>query len=1001
MAPDDQKATAQASPGSAPADRRDEEEAAPAPSRPRPDPAYLVDGRFSIVDLVDIDRLRDLLEVFSRATGFTTGFVSYPDQEVLIATGWRDICTKFHRAYPESVKHCHESNKELTEKLKNLKETNIKYCGNGLVDAATPVYIRGKHLASLATGQVFLAEPDRERFVQQAETYGYDRDEYLAALSEVPVVSENQLKDVMSLLTGIASLIAEQGLNTLRAIENTKALEREILDRKQAEEGLKESEARYRAIFENAAEGILIADAQTRRIRFANPALCRLLGYRAEDLCRRDVQSIHAPEDLGRIQAGFEALQRGEQTHLLDARCLRQDGTEVVVDISAGPQISIAGRDFSVAFFTDATERIKTLQALRESEEQHRLLVENQTDLIVKFDTEGRLLFVSPSYCRTFQKTQDELIGQAFLPWIHEDDLDRLREASARVYEPPYTSDVEIRAMTRDGWRWQAWVNTAVLDEHEQVVAVIATGRDITERKQAEEKLLFLSHITEQVSDSVIATDLDYRITYTNRSFQNLYGFSPDELLGQSPDVLNAEPDWLEIQGTIYGTVSAGEVWRGEVQNRRKDGSTFPCDLTVFPLVDDQGNTFAYIGIQRDITERKREEEIHLNLERQVQHAQKLESLGVLAGGIAHDFNNLLMVVLGNTDLALRELPATSPAHDYLADIEKASRRAADLCRQMLAYSGKGKFVIEAVDLSEVVRDMAHMLEISLAKKAVLRLDLTREIPPVAADPSQIRQIVMNLITNASEAIGDRSGVISLSSGVRDCDQATLAGAYLAEDLPPGPYVFLEVRDTGCGMDQQTLQRVFDPFFTTKFTGRGLGMAAVMGIVRSHRGAIQIDSEPGRGTNILVLFPVADPATRIEPSPKNQAQVVPGPQAGSGTVLLVEDEEAGRALGRRLLEKAGYQVLTAIDGREAVALFAERHAEIDCVLLDLTMPHMDGGEAFAELRRIQPDVRVILSSGYPEQEVMENFAGQGLAGFIQKPFRLDTLSALMQQTLAR
>jgi len=389
-------------------------------------------------------------------------------------------------------------------------------------------------------------------------------------------------------------------------------------------------------------------------------------------------------------------------------------------------------------------------------------------------------------------------------------------------------------------------------------------------------------------------------------------------------------------------------------------------------------------------------EEERRQLEAQVQQAQKLESLGVLAGGIAHDFNNLLTGVLGNAQLALYDLASSSPARESVEDIEQAARRAADLCRQMLAYSGKGKFVVQPIDLTETVREMGQLLEVSISKKAALRHNLAEGLPAITADATQIRQIVLNLITNASEALGEEGGVVSVATGVMDCDRAYLGCTYLDDDLPEGRYAYLEVADTGCGMDDGTLEKIFEPFFTTKFTGRGLGLAAVLGIVRGHQGAINVYSEPGQGTAFRVLFPALDEPAASE----SQNDQDPKDIRGTGTVLLVDDEERVRRVGRRILERMGFTVLTARDGREAISVFQEHADEIACVLLDLTMPNMDGVEAFQQLRRIREDVRVVLASGYNEQDATQHFTGQGLAGFIQKPFGLEDVQQTMQRFMA-
>ncbi len=350
---------------------------------------------------------------------------------------------------------------------------------------------------------------------------------------------------------------------------------------------------------------------------------------------------------------------------------------------------------------------------------------------------------------------------------------------------------------------------------------------------------------------------------------------------------------------------------------------------------------------------------------------------------------------MGHANLAQMETPSSSPARQSLSEIETAARRAAELCRQMLAYSGKGQFVMEYVNLSHVVREMGQLLEVSLSKKASRAYNLAPGLPSMHGDAAQVGQVVMNLITNASEAIGDGQGNITLTTGVTDCSAEYLKDNLARIEAKPGRYVFLEVADTGCGMDEATRAKMFDPFFSTKFTGRGLGMSAVLGIVRGHRGAIRVYSEPGRGTTVKVLFPVVEQQQAAgRDNPKRAA----APSMGRAVrVLVVDDDETVRRAVPLMLSFFKISSLVAADGREALQVFEREKNSIDCVLLDLTMPRMDGVECFRELRRVRPDVRVLLSSGYNEQEATQRFAGRGLAGFIQKPYVAEELVAKLRQ----
>jgi PAS domain S-box-containing protein len=387
--------------------------------------------------------------------------------------------------------------------------------------------------------------------------------------------------------------------------------------------------------------------------------------------------------------------------------------------------------------------------------------------------------------------------------------------------------------------------------------------------------------------------------------------------------------------------------------------------------------------------------------EAQSRHVQKLESIGVLAGGIAHDFNNLLHVVLGNADIALSNLSTGSPAREPLEEVVRATLRAADLTRQLLAYSGKGAFVVRHLDLSTEVREMATLLRTSISKQAVLAWELASDLPAISADPTQVRQVVMNLITNASDALGESGGTITLRTGtahLEELEQQRFGRPPHGEDPAErdhGPLVYLEIGDTGQGMSPDTLSRIFDPFFSTKFSGRGLGLAAVMGIVRSHRGFIRIRTEPGNGTTFRVLFPaVGGAAPKVQKPSAERSE-----WRGSGTILVVEDEEGVREVAERMLQDIGFETIGAEDGRHALDLMQELGDRVTAVLLDLSMPRMGGAETFRRLREMKPDLPILMMSGYTEQVVAPQFnnSGPGTTGFLQKPFLAEDLIAVLRR----
>jgi signal transduction histidine kinase/ActR/RegA family two-component response regulator len=379
-----------------------------------------------------------------------------------------------------------------------------------------------------------------------------------------------------------------------------------------------------------------------------------------------------------------------------------------------------------------------------------------------------------------------------------------------------------------------------------------------------------------------------------------------------------------------------------------------------------------------------------------LQHSQKLESLGVLAGGIAHDFNNLLVGVMGHTRLVLEELPGDSRFRGPLEQVEAAARRAADLTRQMLDYSGKGRFVVERLDITSLVREMSELVEASISKKATLQPALQDGLPAVQGDETQLRQVVMNLITNASDALEGEPGTIAVRTGLMYATPKELESAVVGADGEPGEYVFLDVADTGRGMDVATRERMFDPFYTTKETGRGLGLAACLGIVRGHGGAIFVDSAPGSGTRVRVLLPAAGDSVITEPVPLAEGD----DWHSKGLILVVDDEEIVRGLVAASLQRAGFDVLEAADGRECVDIYQDQGDRIALVILDLTMPRLGGLEALEQMQQINPKVRALLSSGYDARDRVPEVGGNvGIVGFLQKPFGPQELMATVREAL--
>ena len=527
--------------------------------------------------------------------------------------------------------------------------------------------------------------------------------------------------------------------------------------------------------------------------------------------------------------------------------------------------------------------------------------------------------------------------------------------------------------------------------------AVARAGSEERLRRSEERSRIVL----ESALDAVVAIDAAETVVFWNARAEETFGFARSEAMGRRlSELIVPERDRAAHRAGIAHFLATGQGpllnRRVEIRARRADGHEFPAELTVTPVRTQKG--VAFYAFVRDVSVRVQEEEARRLLEERVRESQKAESLGILAGGIAHDFNNLLTSVIGNTELASLRLPPGAPARLHLARVEGAARRAADLTQQMLAYAGKSRLARERVDLSALVEERVALLEGAFPRRVRVRVRASEGVPIVEGDATQLRQVVVSLVTNGVEACGDGAGEVTVFTGRLLVEPGAPASAGSGDAVPAGAYALLEVSDTGCGMDADTRARIFDPFFTTKKPGRGLGLAAVLGIVRSHGGAIHVHSEPGLGSAFQVLLPAKEALKAVDPEPAP----APTPTARRrGTALLVDDEPEVRRASAAMLEALGFDSIEAADGPSALRLFREEKDRIGVVLLDLTMPGMDGAATLDALRAIRPDVRVVVSSGYAEDAVSARFAeGRRPAALLPKPYTLDDLSRILSRVLA-
>ena len=636
-----------------------------------------------------------------------------------------------------------------------------------------------------------------------------------------------------------------------------------------------------------------------------------------------------------------------------------------------------------------AAESSAAARALAEVQARERRIFHSNMVPMLYWDENGAISDANERFLGMTGYTREEL-AQGHVSWQDLTPPEQLhldRRALEEIREQGSCTPFEKQYVCKDGRRIDVLVGGAAwVPGGSSGVAFVV---DITERKREDRALREAEERLRRVVDAapLVLWTVDAQATITLTMGHGLHGLGlkAGDLVGMS--AFEAYPDTPDIERAIRRCLQGEELSvEVDVQGRRFD------NLYV-PLRDPDGSVTGVLGVGIDLTERRRAEAERERLQAQLLQAQKLESLGLLAGGIAHDFNNLLTPILGGASAALLELPQPSALRQDLELIVSAAQRAAALTRQMLAYSGKAQLQTRVLDLSTHVREISTLIQASVPKKVELRLDLPCGLPCVQGDVSQLQQIVMNLVINAAEAIGPRDGTVFVTTSQQRLAAADAATLYCPDGLVPGQYVSLEVRDTGHGMDAATQAKIFDPFFTTKFTGRGLGLAAVLGIVRTHRGAISVESTPGRGTSIRVFFPTTErhEAASVRPRPSSYR--------GRGRVLVIDDDPGVRSIARRMLEAFGFTVFEAADGESGAAAFVEHAGRCALVLLDMTMPKMNGEETLRAIRRVRGDVPVLLMSGYNELEASQRFASGGLAGFLEKPFTADDLAQKVQSAL--
>lgn len=720
------------------------------------------------------------------------------------------------------------------------------------------------------------------------------------------------------------------------------------------------------------------------------------------------------PEDRDSVRTAVESAIRMKSDYRAEYRVRWVDGSLHSI-VASGRAIysdsGIAERMSGVTLDVTESRAHKADQARQSeaAEQQLRTLADSIPNLAWMAEPDGFIFWYNRRWYDYTGTTPEQMAGWGWQS-VHDPALlPRVLEGWRSSIDTGKPFEMDFPLLGADGqFRWFLTRVHPLKNLSGQVLRWFGTNTNIDQQKRAEiaaeaarreavRDRERLRSLLEQVPAAIsVHRGPEHVVEFVNEfAINNLGGRNPTGLTLREGAPELAAQGFLEILDDVYRNGQPYMAGERKVFLSHPEGTSREAfmNLVFKPWVESDGTIAGVITFSLDVTDQVLARSRMEAAENKLREAARLESIGVLAGGIAHDFNNLLVGIMGNAALALEILPQDAPVRNFLEGVLLASERAADLTRQMLAYSGKGRVEVATIDVAESVLANLRLLSASLPKQVELRVLLPPDLPSIDADVAQFQQVVMNIVINAAEACGKSPGTVTISA-----QELTVDHDYVTMNNPqlrPGQFVCLQVRDTGCGMDEATLAKIFDPFFTTKFTGRGLGLAAVQGILRGHKGAVEVQSEPGHGSTFRVLFPASSERPKA-------AKKLPKPRiVGSGKILVIDDEEIVRSTARSSLEHHGYSVVTAENGLEGVEIFARDPNGISLVLLDMSMPVMSGEEAFEALKKIRSDIPIVLSSGFTEMEATQKFSGRGLAGFIQKPYTSVGLAEQIEALLGR
>jgi PAS domain S-box-containing protein len=733
------------------------------------------------------------------------------------------------------------------------------------------------------------------------------------------------------------------------------------------------SENTLRAIL--AASPVGIGLVRGRTLGWHNQAMSRMLGYAPGELTGRDLEILYPDrKEMVPTAETIKKVIQDDPSAAVETKWVRKDGSIFDCLIKYAPLPPEAGESMAITLAEDITERRRAEEALKQAEARARAFLQANPDPMVVYDHEGKTVYLNPAFTRVFGWTLEELKGRP-IPFLPEDLKAATMANIKALYQEGKPVSYQTKRLTKYGRVLDVVISAAgIKDLNENVVEMVVNITDITAFKQAEAERLRLVTALEQAAETIVITDVNGTILYANPAFEKTSGYSIEEALGMNPSILKSGKQDEEFYRQLWTSILRGEVWSGHFFNKRKDGTLYEEEAMISPVRNEAGEIINFVAVKRDVTR-------EVQLENQLRQAQKMEAIGTLAGGIAHDFNNILSAVMGFTELGLKKAEQGMANTAELQQVLEAAERAKDLVKHILTFSRKAEIELIPIQLNDVVSQSMKMIERTIPKMINIHLNLAGELKIIRGDIGQLHQIFLNLSSNSADAMPDGGKLIIRTENVTVTeDLCSACGAQLG-----GDFVRLEFIDTGQGMDEETLVNIFDPFFTTKEVGRGtgLGLSTVFGIVHAHGGHIVCHSRLGEGTRFAIYFPVSSPE---EAPPEFQPPSFSGDLQGKESILLIDDEPTIRDIGKEVLTGFGYSPLLAASGEEALEIYREKGTAIDLVILDISMPGMGGHKCLSELLLLNPEVKVIIASGYSHEGHLKDTIELGARAYIRKPY---------------